>query len=66
MLPTSTLPVAPLVGSSAMGLLIGGLAVGGLLALLIGYALHHREQRRTPRLDVADGAGAETPRRLSA
>jgi hypothetical protein len=49
MLPTSTLPVSPFMGSSDMGLLVGMLAIGGLLALVVGYAVHRREQRRAPR-----------------
>ena len=66
MLPTSTLPVSPFMGSSDMGLLLGVLAIGGLVALLVGYAGHRREQRRAPRIDVVDGVDAETQRRLSA
>ena len=66
MFPTSTLAVSPFVGPSAMGLLLGVLAVGGLVALLIGHALHRREQRRAPHIDVLDAADAEAQRRLSA
>ena len=50
---------------SGMVLLVGVLAVGGLVALLIGYALHRRAERLAPRLDVGD-ADAEKQRRLSA
>jgi hypothetical protein len=66
MFPTSTLPVSPFMGSSDMGLMVGVLAIGGLVALLVGYAHHRREQRRAPRIDVVDAADAETRRRLSA
>ena len=66
MLPTSTLPVSPFMGSSNMALLLGMLAIGGLVAMVAGYVVHRREQRRAPRIDVVDGADAETQRRLSA
>lgn len=65
MLPTSTLPVSPFTGPSGLGLLIGVLAAGGLLAIVIGYAVHRRELRRAPRVDVVDAADADS-RRLSA
>jgi hypothetical protein len=67
MLPTSTLPISPFVGDSGMGLLVGVLAVGGFVALLIGYAIHRREQRRAPRVEIAGvAADADSQRRLSA
>jgi hypothetical protein len=66
MLPPSTLPVSPFLDSSAMGLLIGVLAVGGLVALVAGWVLHHREQRRAPRIDVDDDADTTPRTRLSA
>jgi hypothetical protein len=67
MLPTSTLPVSPFLGSSGMGLAIGVLAVGALVAILVGYTVHRREQRKATRVDLAPDDGAsETGRRLSA
>jgi hypothetical protein len=67
MFPTSTVPVAPFVGLSDMGLMVGLLAIGGLVALLVGNALHRREQRLAPRVDVADpAADADPQRRFSA
>ncbi len=65
MLPTSTLPVSPFIGPSGMGLLMGVLAVGGLVAIVVGWAAHRREQRRAPRVDVVDRADPDS-RRLSA
>jgi len=66
MLPTSPLPVTPLMAPSGMVLLVGVLAVGGLVALVIGYVVHRRAERLAPRVDVADGAAEAQSRRLSA
>jgi hypothetical protein len=49
-----------------MGLLVGVLAVGGLVVLVVGWALHHREQRPAPRIDAGDEAADAPPTRLSA
>ena len=66
MLPTSTLPVSPVVaGDSGLGLLVAVLAVGGLVSMLVGYAIHRREQRRATHVEIV-GADAESPRGLSA
>ena len=64
MLPTSPLPVTPFVAASGMVLLVAALAVGGFLALVIGYAVHRRAERLAPQVDVADAEAQ--PRRLSA
>jgi hypothetical protein len=66
MLPTSSLPVSPFIGPSGLGLLMGVLAVGGLVAIVIGWAVHRHEQRRAPRVDVVEGTTDADSRRLSA
>jgi hypothetical protein len=59
MFPTSTLPVSPFLGPTGIGTLLGGLALGALVALVIGYALHRSEQRTEVTVDVPDRAAAE-------
>jgi hypothetical protein len=58
MFPTSTLPVSPFLGPTGIGTLLGGLALGALVALVVGYALHRSEQRKDVVLDVADTTAA--------
>ena len=60
MFPTSTLPLSPLAAPAGMGALIGVLALGVLVALLVGLALYRREQRMAPTIELP-GADATTP-----
>ena len=59
MLPTSSLPVFPMLGTIGMGTLLGTLAAGALGALLVGLVLHRREHRREAAIAMgAPGAAA--------
>ena len=60
MLPTSTLPVAPFLGPSGMGTLLGVLALGALAALLVGLMLHRRDTKASPAIALADADGQES------
>ena len=69
MFPVSTLPVSPLVGPTGMGTLLGVVALGALVALLVGLMVHRREQQRMTAIALPESgeAGAEPAKpRLSA
>jgi hypothetical protein len=63
MFPTSTLPVSPFLGVTGMGTLLGLLALGAVVALIVGLVLHHREPQGSPAVDLsgADADGAAAP-----
>ena len=52
MFPTSTLPLSPFFGAASIGTLVGILAIGVLVALLVGLALHRREQAPAPTIEL--------------
>ena len=58
MLPTSTLPMTPLLFPAGVGALLGALAVGALVALVVGFVLYRREHGSESAIDVAGGAAA--------
>jgi hypothetical protein len=57
MLPTSTLPVAPFVGPSGMGTLLGVLALGALVALLVGLLIHRRDKKASTAIALSEAEG---------
>jgi hypothetical protein len=54
MFPTSTLPVEPFAGSIGMGTLLALLALGALVAMCVGLALHRRETKASTAIDVSE------------
>jgi len=70
MFPTSNLPVSPLVASTGMGTLVGALAGGAFVVLVVGWLLYQREQRKRTAIvvtePVSDDATGERRGRLSA
>jgi hypothetical protein len=71
MLPTSTLPVSPFLGSMGMGTLLGLLALGALVALVVGLVVHRREPQVPTAIELTEADGdparaAKTPGALSA
>lgn len=62
MLPSPTLPMAPLLFPTGIATVLGILGVGAFVALLIGVALHRREHDTPTEMDVTSDA-AETPDR---
>jgi hypothetical protein len=64
MFPTSTLPVVPFSGPAGIGTLVGVLAIGVLVALLVGLVLHRREQPETPAIAVPE-ADAPAPEKAA-
>lgn len=66
--PVNPLPVLQIPMPSGIGMLLGGLALGAFIALLVGFLVHRREQPG-PAIDVAepaDAADKATRARLSA
>ena len=67
MFPTSTLPLSPFFGPAGMGTLVAILAIGVLVALLVGLALNRREQATTPAIELPEtdraAPGSEKPAR---
>ena len=57
MFPTSTLPVSPFLGHMGMGTVIGVVAVGALVALLVGLLLHRRELQAAPTIELPETTG---------
>lgn len=53
MFPTSTLPMAPLLVPAGIGALLGIVALGAFLALIVGLVLHRRETGRKTAIEVA-------------
>ena len=60
MLPTSTLPVFPMLGTAGMGTLLGVLALTALGALLVGLVLHRREHRRATAIAMGESGATVT------
>ena len=52
MFPTSTLPMTPLLAPTGIGALLGIVALGAFLALIVGFLLHRRETGREPAIEV--------------
>jgi hypothetical protein len=66
MLPVNPVPVLQI--PTGIGTLLGGLALGAFIALVLGYFLHRREEAE-PTIAVptaAPGPAADKPSRLSA
>ena len=61
MLPTSTLPVSPFLGPTGMGTLLGLLALGALVALVVGLLLHRREPTAPSAIEVSEANGTGAP-----
>jgi hypothetical protein len=61
MFPTSTLPVSPIAGSIGMGTLLVVLALGALVAMCVGLALHRRETKASTAIDVSEPDRAVAP-----
>ena len=59
MFPTSTLPVAPFLGPSGMGTLLGVLALGALVALLVGLVMHRRDAKASAAITLSEAEGQE-------
>ena len=55
MLPVNPLPVLQI--PTGIGMLLGGLALGAFVALVVGFIAHQRE-KAAPKIDVAQ-AGAK-------
>jgi hypothetical protein len=68
MLPVNPLPVLQI--PTGIGMLLGGLALGAFVALVVGYVVHRREQA-APQIDLAKtgvepAAGKPSRARVSA
>ena len=57
MLPVNPLPILQI--PTGIGMLLGGLALGAFVALVVGFIVHHREQA-APNIDVAEPGPAAT------
>ena len=61
MFPAGTLPLSPFAGPQGVGTLVGLLALGVLVALLVGLAIHRREQAAAPTIELPDTGPAAAP-----
>ena len=69
MLPVNPLPVLQI--PTGIGMLLGGLALGAFVALVVGFLVHRREQQRGPTIDMVEAgtapvAGKPSRSRISA